>query len=77
MVEEDEHVLWERWDEWLGLGSGWLYKRDLKIKQLRKQQDAVVQYLDTFNQVLFYRTKGGIRWWVSEKEHIEKLEREA
>jgi len=39
--EEDERVPWERWDEWLVLGSGWLYKQDLKIEQLGKQQDAV------------------------------------
>jgi len=67
----------ERWDEWLVLGSGWLYKQDLKIEQLRKQQHAVAQYLDTINEVLFYGTKCGVRGWASEKERVEKREREA
>ena len=30
--EEDERVPRERWDERLVLGSGWLYKQDLKIE---------------------------------------------
>jgi len=75
--EEDERVPRERWDERLVLGSGWLYKQDLKIEQLGKQQDAVAQYLDTVDEVLFYGTKGGVRGWTSEKERVEKLEREA
>ena len=75
--EEDERVPRERWDERLVLGSGWLYKQDLKIKQLGKQQDAVAQYLDTVGKVLFCGTKGGLRGWTSEKERVEKLEREA
>ena len=75
--KKDKCVLWERWDKRLLLGSGWLYKQDLKIKQLRKQQGAIVQYLDTINKVLFCRTKGHIRGWTSEKEHMEKLEWEA
>jgi len=75
--EEDERVPRERWDERLMLGSGWLYKQDLKIEQLGKQQHAIVQYLNTIDEVLFCRTKSGIRGWASEKEHMEKLEREA
>ena len=35
--EEGERVLRERWDERLVLGSGWLYKQDLKIEQRGKQ----------------------------------------
>ena len=78
--EEDERVPRERWDERLVLGSGWLYKQDLKIEQLGKQQDAVAQYLDTVDEVLFYGTKGGARGWASEMERVdsrEKQEREA
>lgn len=79
--EEDERVPRERWDERLVLGSGWLYKQDLKIAQLGKQQGAVAQYLDTVDEVLFGGgTKGGVRGWAFEKErvdHREKLEREA
>jgi len=75
--EEDERVPRERWDERLVLGSGWLYKQDLKLEQLGKPQDAVAQYLDTVDEVLFFGTKGGVRGWTSEKERVEKLEREA
>jgi len=75
--EEDERVPREQWDGRLVLGSGWLYKQDLKIEQLGKQQDAAAQYLDTVDEVLFCGTKGGVRGWTSEKERVEKLEREA
>jgi len=75
--KEDERVPRERWDERLVLGSGWLYKQDLKIEQLGKQQDAVAQYLDTVDEVIFFGAKGGVRGWTSEKERVEKLEREA
>jgi len=75
--EEDERVPRERWDERLVVGSGWLYKQDLKIEQRGKQQDTVAQYLDTVNEVLFCGAKGGVRGWTSGKERVEKLEREA
>ena len=55
-----------RWDERLVLGSGWLYKQDLKIEQLWKQQDAVAQYFDTVDEVLFGGTRGGVRWDASD-----------
>jgi len=35
--EEDDRVPREQWDERFVLGSGWLYKQDLKIEQLGKQ----------------------------------------
>jgi hypothetical protein len=81
-VDEDElREPRERWDERLVLGSGWLYKQDLKIAQLEKQRGAVAQYLDTVDEVLFGgRTKGGVRGWACEKERVdrqEKMEREA
>lgn len=34
--EESERLPRERWDERLVLGSGWLYKQDVKIKGLKK-----------------------------------------
>jgi hypothetical protein len=51
--EESERLPRERWDERLVLGSGWLYKQDLKIEELEKQQRVVAQYLDTVDEVLF------------------------
>lgn len=35
--EESERLPHERWEERLVLGSGWLYKQDLKIENLKKQ----------------------------------------
>jgi len=75
--EEGELIPRERWDERLVVGSGWLYKQDLKIEQLGKQQDTMAQYLDTVDKVLFCGAKGSVRGWTSEKERMEKLEREA
>ena len=60
--------------------SGWLYKGDLKIEQLGKQQGAVAQYLDTVDEVLFGGAKGDVRGWAFEKERVdrrENMEREA
>jgi hypothetical protein len=35
--EESERLPRERWDELLLLGSGWLYKQDVKMEDLKKQ----------------------------------------
>jgi hypothetical protein len=79
--EESERVPRERWDERLVLGSGWLYRQDIKFEQLGKQQGAVARYLDTVDEVLFGGSKGGrVRGWASERERPdrrEKSEREA
>ncbi|KAI9461406.1 hypothetical protein F5148DRAFT_1215302 [Russula earlei] len=66
--EESERVPRERWDERLVLGSGWLYKQDIKVEELEKQQDAVAHYLDTVDEVLFGGRKRGVRGWASEQE---------
>jgi hypothetical protein len=78
--EESERLPRERWDERLVLGSGWLYKQGLKIEDLGKQQRAVMQYLNTVDEVLFGGSKGGVRGWLREQERVaykEKLDREA
>jgi hypothetical protein len=78
--EESERLPRERWDERLVLGSGWLYKQDLKVEDLQKQQQAVAQYLDTVDEVLFGGSKGGVRGWMCEQKRVarrEKLDREA
>jgi len=65
------------------LGSGWFYRQGFNIEQLEKQQDsdAIAQYLDTVDEVLFGGSKGrGVRDWASERDRVdrrEKLEREA
>jgi hypothetical protein len=73
--EESEHVPRERWDERLVLGSGWLYKQDIKIEELGKQQSSVAKYLDTVDEVLFGGWKGDLRGWVSEQERVARREK--
>jgi hypothetical protein len=73
--EESEHVPRERWDERLVLGSGWLYKQDIKIEELGKQQSSVAKYLDTVDEVLFGGWKGDLRGWVSEQERVAHREK--
>ena len=77
--EESERVPRERWDERLVLGSGWLYKQNLKIEDLEKQRGVIARYLDTVDEVLFGGSKGEVRGWVYEQERAarkEKPERE-
>ena len=73
--EESERLPRERWDERLVLGSGWLYKQDLKIGDLGKQQGVIAQYLDTVDEVLFGGRKGDARGWVSEQERAARREK--
>lgn len=73
--EESERLPRERWDERLVLGSGWLYKQDLKIEELEKQQGVVAQYLDTVDEVLFDGRKGDVRGWASEQERVARREK--
>jgi hypothetical protein len=73
--EESERVPRERWDERLVLGSGWLYKQDIKIGELGKQQGAIAQYLDTVDEVLFGGSKGDVRGWASEQERVARREK--
>jgi hypothetical protein len=73
--EESERVPRERWDERLVLGSGWLYKQDIKIEELGKQQSAIAQYLDTVDDVLFGGRKGDLRGWASERERVARREK--
>jgi hypothetical protein len=73
--EESERVPRERWDERLVLGSGWLYRQDIKIEELGKQQGAIAQYLDTVDEVLFGGRKGNLRGWASEQERVARREK--
>ncbi|KAI9439284.1 hypothetical protein H4582DRAFT_1948160 [Lactarius indigo] len=73
--EESERLPRERWDERLVLGSGWLYKQDLKIEDIEKQRGVVARYLDTVDEVLFGGSKNDVRGWVYEQERAARKER--
>ncbi|KAF8260485.1 hypothetical protein EI94DRAFT_1811598 [Lactarius quietus] len=73
--EESERLPRERWDERLVLGSGWLYRQDIKIEDLGKQRGVIARYLDTVDEVLFGGGKTGVRGWVYEQERAARRER--
>ena len=53
------------WDERLVLGSGWLYKQDIRLGELVKERSVVRQYLDVVDEVLFNGKKtDGERGWL-------------
>jgi hypothetical protein len=65
MDAEEEKEKRDGWDERLVLGSGWLYKQDVKLGELDKERDVVGAYLDIVDEVLFEgkRVPGEERGW--------------
>jgi hypothetical protein len=60
------------WDERLVLGSGWLYKQDVKLVELVKELSVVGQYLDVVDEVLFNGKKGvGERGWMRVRREMD------
>ncbi len=48
------------WEERLVLGSGWLYRQDVKLSHLEKERSVVASYLDIVDEVLFNGGPAGI-----------------
>lgn len=63
--DEEEKEKRDEWDERLVLGTGWLYRQDVKLGDLTKERDVVDAYLDIVDEVLFEgkRVAGGERGW--------------
>jgi len=62
---EAEKTKRDGWDERLVLGSGWLYKQDIKLEELVKERSVVRQYLDVVDRVLFNGRKEDVeRGWI-------------
>ncbi|TFK96112.1 hypothetical protein BDV98DRAFT_651787 [Pterulicium gracile] len=62
------------WDERLVLGSGWLYKQDIKAEELVKEKAAVKGYLSVVDGVLFSVTgEGGWGWDKVKEKLVSKL----
>jgi hypothetical protein len=59
------------------LAVAWLYKQDIKVEELGKQQSAsaIAKYLDTVDEVLFAGRKGDLRGWASEQERVARREK--
>ena len=72
-VEADaEKIKRDGWDERLVLGSGWLYKQDVKLEELVKERSVVEQYLDVVDEVLFNGKKGGgERGWMRVRREMD------
>ena len=75
--DSDEEKLEKRshWDERLVLGSGWLYKQDVKLENLPKEQEVVKRYVDLVDNVLFGGSKDGKRGWERERERVARKEK--
>ncbi|KAJ7577931.1 hypothetical protein C8J56DRAFT_836115 [Mycena floridula] len=58
------------WDERLVLAGGWLYRQDIDVANLMKEQGAVKQYLDVVDEVLFGGPKQDSRGWEREKKRL-------
>ena len=75
-LSEEEREKREHWDDRLVLGSGWLYKQDVRLADLGKEQDVVRRYIDLVDDVLFGGTKDGKRGWEREGERSAKKARD-
>ncbi|KAH0835591.1 hypothetical protein J3R83DRAFT_9316 [Lanmaoa asiatica] len=75
-LSEQEREKREHWDDRLVLGGGWLYKQDVKLTDLGKEQDVVRRYIDLVDDVLFGGTKDGKRGWEREGERNAKRTKE-
>src|SRR6202041_862562 len=75
--DSDEEKLAKRshWDERLVLGSGWLYKQDIKLEDLTQEQEVVKRYLDTVDDILFGGTTDRKRGWERAREKIARKEK--
>ncbi|KAF8804155.1 hypothetical protein BYT27DRAFT_7194901 [Phlegmacium glaucopus] len=70
--DAEEKTKRDGWDERLVLGSGWLYKQDIKLKELAKERSVVRQYLDVVDEVLFNGKKeDGERGWMRVRRERE------
>ncbi|KAK7436904.1 hypothetical protein VKT23_018924 [Stygiomarasmius scandens] len=74
--DDEEKEKRERWDERLVVGSGWLYKQDLTLKDVEKERKVVSDYVDTVDEVLFHGSKTDEsgkrkeRGWVKERRKL-------
>ncbi|KAF6752713.1 hypothetical protein DFP72DRAFT_904600 [Ephemerocybe angulata] len=66
----------EMWHQTLEVGNGWLYKQDLKLKDVEKERGTVKEYLDAVDDALFpSKEKEGEgkkeRGWEIERRKLE------
>jgi len=69
-VEEEKKR--ELWDERLVLGSGWLYRQDVRMEELAREREVVKGYLDVVDKVMFGVREGQER---EEERPVRGMER--
>ncbi|KAF8346258.1 hypothetical protein F5887DRAFT_960983 [Amanita rubescens] len=69
-VEEEKKR--ELWDERLVLGSGWLYRQDVRMEELAREREVVKGYLDVVDKVIFGVQEGQER---EEERPVRGMER--
>ncbi|KAF8659277.1 hypothetical protein AX16_001852 [Volvariella volvacea WC 439] len=52
-AEPDEKEERQLWDDKLVLGSGWLYRQDVRLAELEKERQVINTYLDLVDEVIF------------------------
>lgn len=76
ILGEEEGEKRDHWDDRLVLGGGWLYKQDMTLADVAKEEEVVRRYVDVVDDVLFGEVKEGKRGWEREHERVAKKERE-
>ncbi|KAG1897811.1 uncharacterized protein F5891DRAFT_1165215 [Suillus fuscotomentosus] len=77
IMNEEEGEKRHHWDDRLVLGGGWLYKQDMTLTDLVKEEEVVRRYVDVVDDVLFGEVKEGKRGWEREHERFVKKEKES
>ncbi|KIJ67165.1 hypothetical protein HYDPIDRAFT_173830 [Hydnomerulius pinastri MD-312] len=75
-LSDEEREKRENWDDRLVLGGGWLYKQDVRLDDLAKEQDIVRHYIALVDDVLFGGVKEDKRGWERERGRAAKKARE-
>ncbi|KAH7922424.1 hypothetical protein BV22DRAFT_1094638 [Leucogyrophana mollusca] len=76
-LSEEEREKREHWDDRLVLGGGWLYKQDVRLEDLEKEQHVVRRYVDVVDDVIFGGIKDGKRGWERERERAAKKDKDS
>ncbi|KAG1764427.1 hypothetical protein EDD22DRAFT_776007 [Suillus occidentalis] len=76
ILGEEEGEKRDHWDDRLVLGGGWLYRQDMTLADVAKEEGVVRRYVDVVDDVLFGEVKEGKRGWEREHERVAKKERE-
>ncbi|KAJ6632473.1 hypothetical protein B0H10DRAFT_1977444 [Mycena sp. CBHHK59/15] len=75
--DEKDKVKKEGWDERLVLGSGWLYRQNVRLEDLEMERLVVGAYLDVVDEVLFEGKKADVEAGKENERGWERARRKA